>query len=161
MLALAAYDTSVLVIDSTHKAMLYEIAESDAHSAPRAHALLAMLDTAVFEYIIEKIPYYSYKKDNEEQMPEENVIKAREEKISFNLYPNPNNGSMTLEYSIWEEEGIFQLFDVSGKLITTKSLLKGNHAVSIQERNLSNGVYLFGIKNNSDNLFNGRVIIIK
>jgi len=38
---------------------------------------------------------------------------------------------------------------------------EGNHAETIEDTNLSNGVYLFRIRNETDNLFNGRVIIIK
>jgi hypothetical protein len=123
------------------------------------------MDTLRYDYVIEKIQNYSYKKDADDNTetfkPESGSITVSNEKISFNLYPNPNNGRMILEYEMWEDETNFQLFDISGKVISTIGLQKGNHTITIEENSINNGVYLFNIRSNTDNLFNGRVIVIK
>ena len=66
---------------------------------------------------------------------------------AFNLYPNPNNGVMQLDYKLGNDsEATMKLFDVTGKLISTYSLQNTKGTVAINERNLTKGAqFLFGI----------------
>jgi hypothetical protein len=81
--------------------------------------------------------------------------------ILFNLYPNPNNGTMTLEYSLSaNEQGEFIIYDLTGKLITHYELDNVNNQLIISNKQLTNGIYFYHIKVNSKIVRNDKFIII-
>jgi parallel beta-helix repeat protein len=81
---------------------------------------------------------------------------------SFVLFPNPNNGSMTLKYVLNEkEEGLFIIYDIVGKHIAKYNLQGGNKDLEISENNLSNGIYFYQIIMNEHCLSSGKIVIIK
>lgn len=79
---------------------------------------------------------------------------------SVNVYPNPNNGNMTFDYTV-NAAGELQITDVMGRQITTYSLKEGNHSLSITENELRNGVYFYNILINGETVKTDRLIIIK
>jgi len=63
----------------------------------------------------------------------------------LNLYPNPAQNSITVEYLTTENENTtLELFDITGKQVLTfhKQYSKGIHQSRINTRNLKNGIYL-------------------
>ncbi len=81
---------------------------------------------------------------------------------SFNLFPNPNNGTMTLDYNLGNDgEAIMKLFDVTGKLVSTYSLQNTKGSISINEQNLTNGIYFYTILVGEKNIKTDKVVIIK
>lgn len=80
----------------------------------------------------------------------------------FNLYPNPNNGIMILDYDLgYDTEATMKLFDVAGKLINTYSLQNTKGTVGINERNLTNGIYFYSILVKEKIIKNDKIVIIK
>jgi hypothetical protein len=61
--------------------------------------------------------------------------KQTSSKLSFSIYPNPNRGSFTIQT---EKAGVFELIDVTGKVINTYTLT--NTQQTVQE-NLPAGMY--------------------
>jgi hypothetical protein len=88
------------------------------------------------------------------------AIVHRSTNLSFRLYPNPNKGFMTLEYELNDSEGIFEMFDFTGKTVKSQPLVQGKNKVDIEAKELSNGMYWFRIKDNKQLLFNGKIAII-
>ncbi|HYD90304.1 MAG TPA: T9SS type A sorting domain-containing protein [Flavobacterium sp.] len=148
-------------LDSSRLAQMYAIAESGAHVAPKAHAVLHLIYNSGFEYPIEKIDYQSLKKapvqENNELLPPI----ADSVNPGFKLYPNPNDGKWALEYELIEEHGQFTLYDITGRPLFTLPLMKGSHKIPVEHNELRSGMYLYGIRSAKGYLFNGRIIIIK
>jgi len=63
--------------------------------------------------------------------------------IDFNLYPNPNNGSFTVELS-QKSDGTLEIFDVIGKLIYQESF-NGTNTLIIDLGTVHSGSYMVRI----------------
>ena len=78
------------------------------------------------------------------------------------LYPNPNNGSMTLEYSLKENEtGMFNLYNITGTLICSHPLQKNNPKLFINNDELEAGIYLYDVSINNKKIKTNKMVIIK
>ena len=82
------------------------------------------------------------------------------EEMYVKLYPNPNNGNMTLEYNL-NGTGLFTIYDVSGRLIKQQLLTSENTTATINAAELDAGVYLYEIKVNDKKVKIDKLIIIK
>lgn len=93
---------------------------------------------------------------------EEKSTSTIEPKRSFNLFPNPNNGNMTLTYDFGKDtEGSMNLFDVTGKLINTYNLSNTTGSIEINESQLHNGIYFYCILVNGIKINTNKIVIIK
>ena len=93
---------------------------------------------------------------------EEKPASIIEPKHSFNLYPNPNNGNMSMTYDLGKDiEGSMNLYDVTGKLINTYNLLNTSGSVEIIEGQLHNGIYFYCILVNGIKVYTNKIVIIK
>lgn len=80
----------------------------------------------------------------------------------FNLYPNPNNGIMQLDYKLGNYGAAkFNLFDIAGKLIQSKNIDTNEDNISINEQNLNNGVYFYHILVEEKTIKTDKIVIIK
>ncbi len=53
------------------------------------------------------------------------TLSGVEGQTSFNLFPNPNNGVMQLDYNLGNYANAkFNLFDITGKLIQTSQVMR-------------------------------------
>ncbi|MGZ4155739.1 MAG: T9SS type A sorting domain-containing protein [Bacteroidia bacterium] len=81
---------------------------------------------------------------------------------NFVLYPNPNNGEMTLNYKINEQEnGNLIIYDITGRQINSYKLTSANNSLIIKENELSNGIYLYKIVIGTKTVKSDRLVIIK
>ncbi len=79
---------------------------------------------------------------------------------TFKLYPNPNNGDMTLEYNIAGSKAQFVLYDITGKLVNSYDLnVKGN-LFQVAQSNLRNGVYYYEIQVDGQVVKYDKIVII-
>lgn len=63
---------------------------------------------------------------------------------SFNIYPNPNNGTFNLSYSL-KNDGELLFFDLLGRKLYAFKLFKEEKLFNLKELLLSNGVYIYNI----------------
>lgn len=78
------------------------------------------------------------------------------------LYPNPNDGTMNVEYSIPDnEKGIFVLLDVAGSTIFTKELTGGKNTFVISENSLQSGIYYYRSKVGNRKIATDKIVVIK
>ncbi len=81
---------------------------------------------------------------------------------SFNLFPNPNNGIMQLDYNLGiYANAKFNLFDITGKLIQTKNITSNEGSLFINEQNLDNGIYFYSILVGEKTIKTDKIVIIK
>jgi hypothetical protein len=64
---------------------------------------------------------------------------------NFNIYPNPSQGTFNFNS---EEDGILNIISVSGKVLLTGNVKKGNNMINCDK--LHNGVYIVNIKLNNN-----------
>lgn len=94
--------------------------------------------------------------------PEQKHLAVWKGENAYKLYPNPNNGTMQLEYRIQEGEvGEFVLFDLTGRLINNYKLYSNNTILYINEQELKNAVYFYTINVNGLTAKTGKLVIIK
>jgi len=80
---------------------------------------------------------------------------------NFKLFPNPNRGSMTLEYSLNSNDiGFLLIYDIAGKQLKSFKLPSENKMLNIDAAELSAGVYYYSIKVNDMNVKNDKLVII-
>jgi hypothetical protein len=85
-----------------------------------------------------------------------------EPKLAFKLYPNPNNGSMIVDYSIAATDlAQLNFYDMAGKLVATYSLRSETDKQQITENNLSNGIYFYTLILNDKPVRHDKLVIIK
>lgn len=80
----------------------------------------------------------------------------------FILYPNPNNGNMSLSYNIGSgSKASMNLFDVTGKLVNSYDLQNNVGILEINEGHLQNGIYFYNILINDIVVKTNKMVIIK
>lgn len=81
---------------------------------------------------------------------------------NFYLYPNPNNGSMILDYDLGGyNNAIVNLYDITGKVIGTYKLQINKGVLQMNEQNLNNGVYFYSIFVGEKTIKTDKIVIIK
>ena len=85
---------------------------------------------------------------------------TEEDLSSVTVFPNPANGAFYISWSApGVTDGNFELFDLSGKLMLTKSVPRGTELLEINEGAvLKSGVYIYRISFNNTQEF-GKVIV--
>jgi hypothetical protein len=82
--------------------------------------------------------------------------------IGFNLYPNPNNGSFTVEYQLEQgATGKVCLCNIIGEKVGEYTLNQSEGKMNITNYNLNNGVYIYQLYNNNNVVKFGKIIIMK
>ena len=81
---------------------------------------------------------------------------------NFYLYPNPNNGSMILDYDLGNYTNAkVNVFDITGKVISTYKLSDTKGILQMNEQNLNNGVYFYRILVGEKIIKTDKIVIIK
>lgn len=78
-------------------------------------------------------------------------------KFLATLYPNPNNGTFTIELNNKEKQ-LIELFDITGNVVLSQTI--ENRKGIIDASNLAAGVYTINIKGTST-IINKKVVIVK
>jgi N-acetylneuraminic acid mutarotase len=82
--------------------------------------------------------------------------------VTSNLYPNPSNGKMLLDYSIPENEtGVLTITDIMGKTISAYAIRSSETQLSISEDELLDGIYFYEINVSNGFIKRDKLIIVK
>ena len=82
--------------------------------------------------------------------------------LKFKVYPNPNNGTMQVDYNISEnQKGIFEVYDLTGRKVLTHEMGTGKNSFTISESNLDNGIYFYQVISNNKRIAQNKLVIIK
>jgi hypothetical protein len=89
-------------------------------------------------------------------------IKRIENNIKANLYPNPNNGLMELNYDLGNsQDAKMNLYGITGKLISSYKLDSNKGILQMNEQNLNNGIYFYHILVGEKTIKTDKIVIIK
>jgi hypothetical protein len=91
------------------------------------------------------------------------INEINNKKNNFNLFPNPNDGTMNFIYTLKEKEnGAFEIYDISGRIIQTYRLQTGaNNQLFINATQLNSGVYFYKVIIDGQIEKSDKLIIIK
>ena len=140
---------------SSLKDLAWKCAHTDGAAVLQARAILSQLDT---------VEYYNICELGDELTPKSHwTVNQPMKGNSFKLFPNPNNGSMNLIYTLNKnEKGELYLYDLAGILIKKYTLQVGeNNQLFINESALSNGVYFYKVMINDELKTSAKIVIIK
>ena len=76
------------------------------------------------------------------------------------LYPNPNNGSMNIDYNI-KEDARLEIMDITGKLVVTYNLPATGTTLQIKNNYLQNGMYLYRVISNDKLIKLGKFVVMQ
>jgi hypothetical protein len=79
---------------------------------------------------------------------------------SFEVYPNPNNGIMQLNYNISKKAELL-ITDITGRVVNSYPLDETQRSIVINEQGLNAGIYFYTIKQNNHILKQDKIVIIK
>jgi len=81
---------------------------------------------------------------------------------SFNLFPNPNNGNMVLDYDLGTiNNAVIKLYDITGNFIKSYKLETSKGMLEINEQNIHNGIYFYHILVEDKTIKTDKIVIIK
>ena len=79
---------------------------------------------------------------------------------TVNLYPNPNNGTMMLDYSI-NDDARLEITDITGNLVGAYNLPATGTTMKVQSNNLQNGMYLYRVISNNVVIKLGKIVVMQ
>jgi hypothetical protein len=83
---------------------------------------------------------------------------ANSEEIS--VFPNPASSQIIISYNN-ESDGYFKLYNATGNIIVSTSLLKGNNKTQILLNQVANGIYNYEVEFGNKNKSFGKLTILK
>jgi Secretion system C-terminal sorting domain len=92
-----------------------------------------------------------------------NELSSSEPKESlFNLYPNPNDGTMHLSYKLNKQQvGLVVIYSILGEVINTYTLTQNEGIITINEPTLKSGLYFYQVLIDNHRIGSGKIIISK
>ena len=103
---------------------------------------------------------FSERSKSSKMSEEEQISNSKD--IKFKLYPNPNDGSMQLDYSILSgQNGKLIIFSLIGNKLSVYKLESGKKTLKINEGELKNGIYFYKIVLNNKEITRDKLVIIK
>ena len=88
---------------------------------------------------------------------------GKKENINKNIevYPNPNNGNFTIEYSKLPKDCCLEIYELSGKFVYNQVLQNTSSSIIIHLEELGSGLYIYKIKSAEGLVKKGKLIISK
>lgn len=160
-------DSSIMHLDSANLAELHTLADGYIHQKGTHMAHNAVNFFYGGSYFVP--PYLREetvdKKENEEEpliKPETKVAQIRPATNPVvNLYPNPAQNQLTIEYGNIGNTAWLSIVDIMGKVVETRLLTDVNGKVQINTTLYQNGVYLARIETANSVLLKGKFVILK
>ena len=79
----------------------------------------------------------------------------------FILYPNPADNRVVLDYAFDSDDNVFILYDLLGNVVKSQPLPQQKGKVELDISELSNGLYIYGLKHKETILKSGKLSVIK
>ncbi|HEX8516180.1 MAG TPA: T9SS type A sorting domain-containing protein [Bacteroidia bacterium] len=94
--------------------------------------------------------------------PPLSIDENKKEKDFVKLYPNPNNGNMTLECNLGDNEsGELLIYSLTGKVLKSYPFAEGMKTLQVDASELNSGMYLYEFRTDKKVSKKGKLSIIK
>ena len=108
----------------------------------------------------ETLVQYAFPRD--QLLPLALGINNKTDDLNFNVFPNPNNGEISLSYHLeGNEKAIFFIYDTEGRPVSSYVLDPNSTSMQIKENELSNGFYFYKVYINGKLVKTEKIVIIK
>jgi hypothetical protein len=67
--------------------------------------------------------------------------------FTFNLYPNPGQTTLTLNFTSLQEDVMMYIYDARGRLVLKQTIAKGTKTMELNIAGLASGVYILKLQN--------------
>ncbi len=95
-------------------------------------------------------------------MTNNSQVSASASSSDFKMYPNPNNGLMTLDYHLGDNEtGTVEVYDLTGRILKSFVIQSRGTQLEINSTELSAGQYYYVIRVNGQLVKTEKLSIIK
>ena len=82
--------------------------------------------------------------------------------FEISVYPNPNNGDMTISYFIPQnKKAELAIYDMSGRQVKSYFLTGERNQLSISEKDLQEGIYFYNVVSNGKLIKQDKIVVIK
>jgi hypothetical protein len=94
--------------------------------------------------------------------PPVSVEENKKKEVPFKLYPNPNDGTMTLECNLQENESAeLIIYNLTGNVVKSIQAMQGAKTLNIEASDLKTGMYLYELRVNGTAGKKNKLTIIK
>lgn len=140
---------------------LYQVANSDLKSRAYARSMLALLKGEHFDVSL------NHSTNNNAMMVFDNpgnleMIQEDNQKLSYNIYPNPANNSIRVICPIARSTGWvnLQIIDLQGRVVLNRKFDGIQETTEISTDMLDDGTYVLRILDETNELFQTKLVII-
>jgi Subtilase family/Secretion system C-terminal sorting domain len=90
------------------------------------------------------------------------VEKSTEAATEFNLYPNPSDGKVIIDYTLeLDETAVVLVVDMTGRLVGKHELDSSSNQLIMDDEQLAEGTYLYKVLINNIEVKRAKIIIVK
>ena len=155
---------SIFELNTTEKALLHTIANSDTQTAFDAQAILFVTQGEEYPLALPNLPDFfsplmvqsfanfmvSFKTD------------ANNSYQFSKLYPNPNNGMAYIDYTLTDnQQATLHIYDINGQVVKDYTM-SGQGTLSIDTHNWQSGIYYYTLQQtNGDILQRNKIVILR
>lgn len=128
-------------------------------------SLLTASSTGIYSVIVSKGVCSTTSKTTYVKLNDCTGIDAQTNDAMFAVYPNPSNGTISIEYDRYAQSAKwpvqFKLFSMTGQLVYSGSLTDSKNAVDLAANGVANGMYYFVISSPDAMLMQDKLVVIR
>jgi hypothetical protein len=144
-------------ITNADKSTLWNIANQCEHTGGEAVVKARTLNNRLYN---QAMVYANTCEPNNVPVQQDRTV--TEAGILFNIYPNPGNGELTVDYDgLNGQDATLSIYDVSGSLLHSTTLPANARRVQLHAKDLANGVYMYKVTTGEAVLKSGKIVILK
>ncbi|HRP89811.1 MAG TPA: T9SS type A sorting domain-containing protein [Edaphocola sp.] len=154
---LSQENRTLFQLNLTEKELLETIATQDFEVSNYAKAMLEFVFMQEWEHYQERLPQESQMAKYENDTP-------KNQSSLGNATPNPNTGKVRINVNILEKDAQYatlNIYDLTGRLIISKSLQKGYQSLAFDLSQYNNGLYLYSLNINGKNKATKKLVLQK
>ena len=112
-------------------------------------------------YVIKKCPNNNIFTDTVTVYVQSTVgIQKFEDNVTIKLYPNPNNGNMSIAYNLTENARL-EITNVTGNIVAGYSMPVTSNTLQIKNNDLQNGIYFYRVLSNDKLIKLGKFVVMQ
>jgi len=77
------------------------------------------------------------------------------------VYPNPAKEQVTITYQLANSSGLFELYDVTGRLVTSFDITTSSGQMTLSVADIPSGIYIYKLVSDGDSDKLGKLAVIK
>jgi len=157
LLDIGESDRDIWDITEEEKQIVMDIAGSSTEVSTNAASVLALIDGGIYDREPQKY---------QQQGAKRKVVKSIPDKITspyFTVFPNPVKGHAVIRYNLPEhcQDAKIVVYDITGRILIAYELDGSNNEIIVNTNEYSNGIYIYSLLLDHQQVMNKSIAIIK